>query len=278
MGPRRGLGLVAADVRFDASAGDASAGNALAYAAASGDAVAAGGDAAASGSADAACAGYVATAGDAAAVATSGDAASVRDASVSAAAAAAAAASADACSVRDAAAAGHAAAAANGFLLAMERLSGLTLLLSSARTFLSAANVSVQRGHLMLWAVFAPKFVFDATMQAVTGAAAVAAWAVVLAAHRAWVASQQRQRQQQQQQQQWQHWGGHAPGGEFDSGGCREAQPDGGREGGFAGQGRGGGWGGGGGRGGGQERGSASREKGYDREVAPSMRLRRAFS
>ncbi|CAN0411930.1 unnamed protein product, partial [Ectocarpus sp. 8 AP-2014] len=68
----------------------------------------------------------------------------------------------------------------------MERLSGLTLLLSAFRTFLSAANVSVQRGHLMLWAVFAPKFVFDATMQAVCGAAAVLAWAVVVVAHRAY--------------------------------------------------------------------------------------------
>ncbi|CAN0091455.1 unnamed protein product, partial [Hapterophycus canaliculatus] len=68
-------------------------------------------------------------------------------------------------------------------LSAMERLSCLTLLLSSLRTFLSAANVSLQRGHLMLWAVFAPKFVFDATMQAVCGAAAVLAWAVVLVAH-----------------------------------------------------------------------------------------------
>lgn len=71
------------------------------------------------------------------------------------------------------------------FLDVMERLSGLTLLLSAARTFLSAANVSVQRGHLMLWAVFAPKFVFDATMQAVSGTAAVAAWAVVVASIRA---------------------------------------------------------------------------------------------
>ncbi|CBN74927.1 conserved unknown protein [Ectocarpus siliculosus] len=71
-------------------------------------------------------------------------------------------------------------------LSAMERLSGLTLLLSAIRTFLSAANVSVQRGHLMLWAVFAPKFVFDATMQAVCGAAAVLAWAVVVVAHRAY--------------------------------------------------------------------------------------------
>ncbi|CAM9599436.1 unnamed protein product, partial [Ectocarpus fasciculatus] len=78
------------------------------------------------------------------------------------------------------------AAAATRVLSAMERLSGLTLLLSAFRTFLSAANVSVQRGHLMLWAVFAPKFVFDATMQAVCGAAAVLAWAVVLVAHRAY--------------------------------------------------------------------------------------------
>lgn len=80
----------------------------------------------------------------------------------------------------------NAAAAGGGVLSAMERLSALTLLLSSFRTFLSAANVSVQRGHLMLWAVFAPKFVFDATMQAVCGAAAVLAWAVVLVAHRAY--------------------------------------------------------------------------------------------
>lgn len=65
------------------------------------------------------------------------------------------------------------------FLMTMEHLSGMILLLSAARTFLSAANVSVQRGHLMLWAVFAPKFIFDATMQAVSGAAAVAVWAVV---------------------------------------------------------------------------------------------------
>ena len=74
---------------------------------------------------------------------------------------------------------------AEAFLSAMERISGLVLALSSARTFLSAANISVQRGHLMLWAVFAPKFVFDATMQAVCGAAAVATWAVVLVVHRA---------------------------------------------------------------------------------------------
>lgn len=72
-------------------------------------------------------------------------------------------------------------ASATSFLVVMERLSGLMLLLSAARTFLSAANVSVQRGHLMLWAVFAPKFVFDATMQAVRGAAAVVVWAVVCA-------------------------------------------------------------------------------------------------
>lgn len=72
-------------------------------------------------------------------------------------------------------------ASSASFLVVMERLSGLMLLLSAARTFLSAANVSVQRGHLMLWAVFAPKFVFDATMQAVSGAAAVVVWAVVCA-------------------------------------------------------------------------------------------------
>ena len=82
-------------------------------------------------------------------------------------------------------AADAAGAGAGGVLSAMERLSALTLLLSSFRTFLSAANVSVQRGHLMLWAVFAPKFVFDATMQAVCGAAAVLAWGVVLLAYRA---------------------------------------------------------------------------------------------
>eukprot|EP00903_Cladosiphon_okamuranus_P014882 g13781.t1 len=80
--------------------------------------------------------------------------------------------------------------AAGRVLSAMDRLSALTLLLSSFRTFLSAANVSVQRGHLMLWAVFAPKFVFDATMQAVCGAAAVLAWAVVLVAHRAYFPGQ----------------------------------------------------------------------------------------
>lgn len=78
------------------------------------------------------------------------------------------------------------AAAGTAVLSTMERLSALTLLLSSFRTFLSAANVSVQRGHLMLWAVFAPKFVFDATMQAVCGAAAVLAWAVVVVAHGAY--------------------------------------------------------------------------------------------
>ncbi|CAN0042053.1 unnamed protein product, partial [Scytosiphon promiscuus] len=77
-------------------------------------------------------------------------------------------------------------------LSAMERLSSLTLLLSSLRTLLSAANVSVQRGHLMLWAVFAPKFVFDATMQAVCGAAAVLAWAVVLVSHRGFVRGERR--------------------------------------------------------------------------------------
>lgn len=69
------------------------------------------------------------------------------------------------------------------FLSAMERISGLILALSSVRTLLSAANISVQRGHLMLWAIFAPKFIFDATMQAVCGAAAVAAWGTVLVAH-----------------------------------------------------------------------------------------------
>lgn len=80
-------------------------------------------------------------------------------------------------------------AGCGAFLSVMGRLSGLVLLLSSARTFLSAANVSLQRGHLMLWAVFAPKFVFDATMQAVCGTAAVTVWAVVLAAHRSFFAT-----------------------------------------------------------------------------------------
>lgn len=73
------------------------------------------------------------------------------------------------------------------FLSLMERISGLILALSSVRTLLSAANISVQRGHLMLWAIFAPKFIFDATMQAVCGAAAVAAWGTVLVAHRSYV-------------------------------------------------------------------------------------------
>lgn len=72
------------------------------------------------------------------------------------------------------------------FLILMERISGLILALSSVRTLLSAANISVQRGHLMLWAIFAPKFIFDATMQAVCGAAAVATWAIVLVAHRSY--------------------------------------------------------------------------------------------
>jgi GPI ethanolamine phosphate transferase membrane region len=51
--------------------------------------------------------------------------------------------------------------------------------LSAARTLLSTVNAVVQRRHLMLWAVFAPKFVFDAVMQAVVGAALVLMWAVV---------------------------------------------------------------------------------------------------
>lgn len=79
----------------------------------------------------------------------------------------------------------------SSFTYILERLSGLTLLLSAIRTLLSAANVSVQRGHLMLWAVFAPKFIFDATMQAVSGAAAVVVWAVVTASL-AGLASRQR--------------------------------------------------------------------------------------
>lgn len=67
------------------------------------------------------------------------------------------------------------------FVSVMDRMSGVILLLSGARTFLSAANVSVQRGHLMLWAIFAPKFIFDATMQVVSGGAAIVVWAVVVA-------------------------------------------------------------------------------------------------
>jgi GPI ethanolamine phosphate transferase membrane region len=51
--------------------------------------------------------------------------------------------------------------------------------LSAARTLLSTVNAVVQRRHLMLWAVFAPKFVFDAVMQAVVGASLVLMWAVV---------------------------------------------------------------------------------------------------
>lgn len=67
------------------------------------------------------------------------------------------------------------------FVSVMDRMSGVILLLSGARTFLSAANVSVQRGHLMLWAIFAPKFIFDATMQVVSGGAAIVVWAVLAA-------------------------------------------------------------------------------------------------
>ncbi|CAN0213833.1 unnamed protein product [Discosporangium mesarthrocarpum] len=51
---------------------------------------------------------------------------------------------------------------------------------------LSAVNVTVQRGHLMLWAIFAPKFIFDATMQVVCGGAMVAMWGLVAASMQGW--------------------------------------------------------------------------------------------
>lgn len=51
--------------------------------------------------------------------------------------------------------------------------------LSCVRTCLSMLNAYIQRRHLMLWAVFAPKFVFDAVMQAVLSTAVVVMWALV---------------------------------------------------------------------------------------------------
>ncbi|CAM9410497.1 unnamed protein product [Choristocarpus tenellus] len=75
------------------------------------------------------------------------------------------------------------------FLGVLDRLTGMLTLLSTLRTLLSSINVSVQRGHLMLWAVFAPKFVFDATMQVVCGIAIVAMWTLVTVAYRGWCSS-----------------------------------------------------------------------------------------
>ncbi|CAN0257743.1 unnamed protein product, partial [Phaeothamnion confervicola] len=53
------------------------------------------------------------------------------------------------------------ATAAASLLRELARLCLLHALLNSARMLLSAANVALQRDHLMLWAVFAPKFLFD---------------------------------------------------------------------------------------------------------------------
>lgn len=44
------------------------------------------------------------------------------------------------------------------------------LLLFAGRTLLSAVNVTIQRRHLMVWAIFAPKYIFDAVAHLVVNA------------------------------------------------------------------------------------------------------------
>lgn len=52
---------------------------------------------------------------------------------------------------------------------------------STLRTVLTCACVVIQRRHLMVWAIFAPKFVFDACLQIVLVAATWLAFALVSA-------------------------------------------------------------------------------------------------
>lgn len=51
----------------------------------------------------------------------------------------------------------------------------------AARVFCSTVNALVQRRHLMVWAVFAPKFVFDVGRWLAAGAGA---WLMNVATHR----------------------------------------------------------------------------------------------
>jgi phosphatidylinositol glycan class O len=49
----------------------------------------------------------------------------------------------------------------------------VVMAMSAFRTLLTTVCVAIQRRHLMVWAIFAPKFVFDGVMHVVQGALCV---------------------------------------------------------------------------------------------------------
>jgi hypothetical protein len=52
--------------------------------------------------------------------------------------------------------------------------------ISTLRTLLTAICVTVQRRHLMVWAIFAPKFVFDSVIHVMLCGFMLVAWALVV--------------------------------------------------------------------------------------------------
>lgn len=56
---------------------------------------------------------------------------------------------------------------------------GMYVTCSTLRTVLTCACVVIQRRHLMVWAIFAPKFVFDACLQIVLVTATCVAFALM---------------------------------------------------------------------------------------------------
>ncbi|CAM9644470.1 unnamed protein product [Chrysoparadoxa australica] len=67
-----------------------------------------------------------------------------------------------------------------GFVGELDQLMCVFVTLQTVKTLVCAVNVLIQRGHLMLWAIFAPKFLFDAIMQMVSAAAVLMLWALVI--------------------------------------------------------------------------------------------------
>eukprot|EP01084_Bolivina_argentea_P272273 463536_1 len=62
----------------------------------------------------------------------------------------------------------------------LRRLCMQFLFLRSARTLLTSINGVIQRGHLMLWAVFAPKLIFDYAIHVAMGGGLLALWLIAV--------------------------------------------------------------------------------------------------
>lgn len=71
---------------------------------------------------------------------------------------------------------------------------------SGLRTLLTAVCVTVQRRHLMVWAIFAPKLIFDAALHLVTAATATGLMLLLEEAGQRRAGPQQQHQQQQHKQ------------------------------------------------------------------------------